>query len=724
MLERWTRSVVRHRFAISLFWLALLIVGVFAGLNLNRHLTTSLEVPVSQSANAEKILSDHFQENIEGTFTVVYKFKNASKLEIDGFKRKISTVTADVPTSRVTFERVLGGVLYVNIGTSFALPEAAAYTETIRKSLVVEGLNGALVTGPPAIYRDVTPVLSSDLHRGQKLGIVLAFLLLVLVLGASWAVLVPFLFAAATISLTLAIVYLLAQKFLMVLYIPNIVELIGLGLAIDYSLLIVHRFRRELLDDGKIHDIDAIVKTMETAGRTVILSGISVAIGLSTLLLVPVPFVRSLGAAGLFVPLASIFAALTLQPALLSYLGRAGVSPKGFRGLLARTDAMTGVFATLARNVIKRPISVLLSSLAVLAVLAGSMIWLHVTPSSLTAIPSELESSRALRLVTDHMGPGIITPIEIVIDLGEPNQATTILVQKARNTLAELILKEPEVLSVATGEKAPYVDETGRYLRIFVIGSRELGAEATQKLVSDLRQKYISNTRFSKNTKFYIGGAPAQGADLLQKLFAFFPWIVLLMLLLAYLLLLRAFRSLILPLKAILLVLFSIASAYGSLVLVFRKGVGSAILGTYRLDQMEAWVLIFLFALLFGLSMDYEVFIVSRMREAKNRGESNADAIIEGLAHTGGVVSAAAVIFVGAIGGFVLGHFAGLQQLGIGLAIGIIVDATIIRCLLLPSAMVLLGRWNWWLPISVAKMMKTKASPLGERETRPSPTVT
>ena len=322
------------------------------------------------------------------------------------------------------------------------------------------------------------------------------------------------------------------------------------------------------------------------------------------------------------------------------------------------------------------------------------------------------------------MGPGIITPIEIVIDLGQPNQATTILVQKARNTLAELILKEPEVLSVATGEKAPYVDETGRYLRIFVIGSHELGAEATQKLVSDLRQKYISNTRFSKNTKFYLGGAPAQGADLLQKLFAFFPWIVLLMLLLAYLLLLRAFRSLILPLKAILLVLFSIASAYGSLVLVFRKGVGSAILGTYRLDQMEAWVLIFLFALLFGLSMDYEVFIVSRMREAKNRGESNADAIIEGLAHTGGVVSAAAVIFVGAIGGFVLGHFAGLQQLGIGLAIGIIVDATIIRCLLLPSAMVLLGRWNWWLPISVAKMMKTKASPLGERETRPSPTAT
>ena len=719
MLERWTRQVVRHRFAITSLWLLIIILGVLAGSNLSKHLTTSLVVPGSQSAQADKILTDHFQENIEGTFTVIYKFKNASKKEIEGFKRKISVVTAEVPTATITLERVLGGVLYANIGTSFKLTDAATYTEKIRQSLVTEGLMGALVTGPPAIYRDVTPVLASDLHRGQKLMIFLAFLFLVLVLGASWAVFVPFLFAAGTISLTLAIVYLLAQKFLMVLYIPNIVELIGLGLAIDYSLLIVHRFRRELLDGGEFRDVDAIVKTMETAGRTVILSGISVAIGLATLLLVPVPFVRSLGAAGLIVPIASVLAALTLQPALLSYLGRAGVRPRGFRGLLARKDLMSGIFAKIARFVIKRPISVLLSSLVVLAILATSIIWLQVTPSSLTAIPAELESSRALTMVTDRVGPGIITPNEIVIDLGQPNKANTSPVQKARVTLAELILKDPEVFSVATGEKTPYVDKTGRYLRIFVIGTHDLGAKATQKLVRELREKYISHADFPKDTKIYLGGAPAQGADLLQRIFAFFPWIVLIVLLIAYLVLLRAFRSIILPLKAILLDLVSIAIAYGTLVLVFRKGVGLAILGTYRLDQIEAWVLIFLFAVLFGLSMDYEVFIVSRVREARNRGVSNTDAIIEGLAHTGGVVTAAAVILVGALGGLVIGHFAGLQQLGVGLTFGVLIDATIIRGLLLPSAMVLLGRWNWWLPASIAKLLKTKASPLGERETRP-----
>ena len=718
MLERWTRRVVRHRFAITSAWLLMIILGVLAGSNLGKHLTTSLAVPGSQSAKADEILSDHFQENIEGTFTVIFKFKSASQQEIEGFKEKVSAATADVPTAKVTLEKVLGGVLYSNIGTSFNLTQAAAYTERLREALAKNGLKGALVTGPPAIYRDVTPILASDLHRGQTLAILLAFLLLILVLGTSWAVFIPFLFATATISLTLAALFLLAQKFLMVLYIPNIVELIGLGLAIDYSLLMVHRFRQELMNSDTLSVPDAIVKTMETAGRTVILSGISVAIGLATLLLVPVPFIRSLGMAGLVVPIASIIAALTVQPILLSYLGRNGVRGKGFPGLLARENLMTGMFAKIARSVIRRPISVLLCSLAALAIVATSVIWLQVTPSSLTAIPTELESSRALSMATEQAGPGIITPNEIVIDLGKANLATTPPVQNARLNLAEKILKNPEVFNVATGEKKPYVDETGRYLRIFVIGGHDLGSQASQRLVRELRQRYIPNAGFPKSTKVYIGGAPAQGVDLLEKIYRSFPVIASLVLFIVYILLLRAFRSLILPLKAILLDLVSLAIAYGSLVLVFRFGVGSSMLGTYRLDQIEAWVLIFLFALLFGLSMDYEVFIVSRIREARSRGISNNDAIIEGLAHTGGVVTAAAIIFVGALSGLVLGHFAGLQQLGIGLALGILIDVTIIRGLLLPSAMVLLGRWNWWLPASVAKLARTKASPLEERETR------
>jgi len=234
------------------------------------------------------------------------KFKNASNQEIEGFKTKISAAASAIPTAKVTQQRALGGVLFANIGTSFKLIDAAAYTEKFREALINQGLEGALVTGPPAIYRDVTPVLASDLQRGQILAILLALLLLILMLGTCWAVLVPVLFASATISLALAVVYLLAQRILMVLYIPNIIELIGLGLAIDYSLLIVHRFRREIMDHEDLSVDDAIVKTMETAGRTVILSGFIVSIGLATLLLVSVPFVRSLGAAGLVVPVVSV----------------------------------------------------------------------------------------------------------------------------------------------------------------------------------------------------------------------------------------------------------------------------------------------------------------------------------------------------------------------------------------------------------------------------------
>ncbi|MDP1719991.1 MAG: MMPL family transporter [Candidatus Nanopelagicaceae bacterium] len=718
MLERWTRAVIRHRLVITAGWLILIILGLIAASNLSPHLTTSLSVPGSESAKADEILSRHFQENIEGTFTVVFKFKSASKNEIEGLRAKISTAAKTIPSAAVTIDKALGGILYTNIGTSFKLTEAASYTDALRHALAEQGLQNAQVTGPPAIYRDVTPVLASDLHRGQGVAILLALLLLFLVLGACWAITVPFIFAAASISLTLGVVYLLAQKFLMVLYIPNIVELIGFGLAIDYSLLIVHRFRRELLEDDETTEDNAIVKTMQTAGRTVVLSGVSVAIGLAMLLLVPVPFVRSLGAAGLLVPIASILATLTLQPALLSYLGKGGVQPKGFSGFLAKRDLLNGTFARIARFVIRRPVSVLLSSLAILGILASFLFWLQTTPSSLTAIPVELESARALSIVESNMGSGIITPTEIVFDLGAPGKATLERVVDARMSLAQKILKDSEVFGVATGEKAPFVDPSGRYLRMFVVGRHDLGAEASQKLVSDLRKTYIPQTDFPEGTRIYLGGIPAQGADLLERIFTSFPWIVLLILIFVYLVLLRAFRSIILPLKAILMDLISIAAAYGSLVLVFRFGVGSSILGTYRLDQIEAWVLIFLFAALFGLSMDYEVFIVSRMREARSRGASNSEAIIEGMAHTGGVVTAAAIILVGALSGLVFGHFAGLQQLGIGLALGVLVDATIIRGLLLPSAMVLLGRWNWWLPSSVAKLARTKASPLREREAR------
>ena len=709
MLERWTRAVVHHRIAVLVTWVLLAILGSLAATHLNDHLSTSLGVPGSESEKANFLLAEKFGDNGEGTFTVFFKFKNASKAEVERYKSEIVLATKVVPTAKVTQQRALGGVLVASVSTSLTLTQASAYTDELRKALIEHGLPRALVSGPPAIYRDVTPILAQDLHRGQLIAGALALILLILMLGLSWAVLIPFIFAGATITFALGVVFLLAQKSLMVLYIPNIIELIGLGLAIDYSLLIVHRFRRELLNQSGHSDEDdedvesAIVETMETAGRTVLLSGMCVAVALAILIFVPVPFVRSLGLAGLIVPAASVLAALTLQPALLSFLGRSGVLPHLFRGLLTKREHSLGLWGRIATFVIRRPLRVFLASVALLALIASAVVGLLVTPSSLTTIPPYLESAKALAIATDKAGPGVISPHQILIDLGAPNLATSTKVRSVRFALATAISKNPEVLTVATGEKDPYVDKTGQYLRMFVIGKRDLGAIPTQELVKELRNKYLAHANFGVHSKLYLGGEPAQGVDLLHRIFASFPWIVICVLLIAYLLLFRAFRSVVLPLKAILMDLISIAVAYAALVLVFRHGIGSSLLGTYHLDQIEAWVLIFLFAVLFGLSMDYEVFMVSRMREAWMRGASNEEAIVEGLSETGGVVSAAAIILVGALGGFVFGHFAGLQQLGVGLACGILIDATIIRGLLLPSAMVLLGKWNWWQPTRSAK---------------------
>lgn len=707
--------MIRYRAAVIAAWVSVIFLGLFLGTRLSEHLTTSLAVPATESAKADAILSSHFGENIEGTFTVVLPVDKATPAEIKMFEAKIAAAASTVPGGKVTQEKTIGGVLYANVGTPFNLMRTSALTKDLRRALAREGLSGALVTGPPAFNYDVAPILSSDLHRGALVAVLFALLLLLLFLGFCWALIVPFIVAGATTAAVISIVFLLAQRFLMVLYIPNVIELIGLGLAIDYSLLIVHRFRHEIaIDDAHIDE--ALVKTMSTAGRTVVLSGFTAAIGLATLLGVPVPFMRSLGAAGLVVPFLSLFAAITLQPALLSLLGRRGVTPIGVQGLLVRQGE---AWTQIAWVVIRKPKSVLVSSVLILTIAALPVFWLRVTPGSTKAVSPELESSRALALVSERAGPGLITPNQIVIDLGGAQRANTPSMTAARLKLAMAILKNPEVFVVAIDTKPPFVDITERYERIVVIGRHEFGSEKSQKLVRELRDVYIPESGFPRGTKIYLGGAPAQGADFLSSVFGALPWIVLLALLLAYLILLRAFRSLILPLVAMVLDLVSVAAAYGLVVALFRFGLGNSVLGTYRVSQIEGWGLVFLFAMLFGLSMDYEVFIVSRMREAWDRGATNAEAITEGLSQIGGVVTAAAVILVGALSGLVLGRVAGLQEVGVGLALGILIDATIVRGLLLPSIMALLGRWNWWLPEPVAKALRTKASPLEIRGARP-----
>ena len=678
MLVTWAKAAIKARTLVLTIWIALTVFGLYGAANLDPLLTTSLSVPGSSSAAANEILNKEFKANTEGTFTVMYKYKQASAEQIATFKASVAQAAQVIPGSEITNEKAFAGTLYSNIGTPFELKQAATYTKPLREALIGQGLTGAFVTGPPAIESDVVPILSSDLRKGQIVAVVLATILLITTLGISWTVLIPLLFGLATIATTLGIIYLLAHKFLMVLYVPNIVELIGLGLAIDYSLLMVHRYRREL---GQCRD--PIAQTMKTAGRTAVISGMTVALGLATLLLVPVPFVRSIGLACLILPIVSILAAITLQPILLSMLAAAPKS--GFKGVLEFS------FDRLTNLAIAKPRKVLATTLIALSILMSALMWLQITPSSLSAIPGNLESAQALNNVTDKVGVGVITPHEIVIDLGPDSDSLD--VATTRFEFAKTLASNPEVFTVASGEKWPYVDASGQYLRLYVFGQHDLGSDQTKQLVQQLSDNYIPNAGFPTGIKIYLGGAPAQGVDLLDAIKSSVPMIISLILLITFFILLRTFRSVVLALKAIVLDLISIAAAFAILVLVFKLG-----FGTYQLQQLEAWVLILLFAILFGLSMDYEIFIVSRMREAWDRGASNEDAIREGMRNSGTVVTAAALIFITALTGLITGHFAGLQQLGIGLAAGVLIDATIIRGLLLPSAMMLLGKWNWWMP--------------------------
>jgi RND superfamily putative drug exporter len=716
MLERWTRFVVRWRVAVLVFWAIVAVLGLIAATNLPALLTSSLSVSGTASAQASHVLSRDFGENVEGTFTVVQPITHSGNVK--SLEAKIAKAARMIPTATVSQEKVAGGVLYANVTTSLDLNHAAPDTTTLRQALLAQGLAGALVTGPPAFQYDITPVLTSDLHRGEIVALAVAVLLLLVVLGLCWAVLIPFVTSVAIATGSLAIVYLMAQHFLMVLYIPNLIELIGLGLAIDYSLLSVHRFRAEL-HGTNVETTDAVVRTMSTAGRTVWFSGVAVAISLATLLLVPVPFVRSLGAAGLVVPVVALAATFSLQPVLLSLLGRRGTSPVGPRGLLATRVALNGTWARIARGVIARPVTVLVVSLAVLGGASSLTLWLHLTPASVTAIPQQLQSTRALQLVREKAGAGVITPIEIVVDTGRHGGADSAPEAAARLRLATLILHRHETFVVAIGSRYPFVDTTGRFEQIVVVTRHDFGAASTQHFVNTLRDDLIPSARFPAGTNVLVGGAPAQGVDFLSHVYGAFPWIVLVALVLAFLVLMRAFRSLVISLIAVLLNLLSVGAAYGLLVAVFRFGVGSSVLQTYRVSQIEGWVPIFIFAVLFGLSTDYEVFITTRIRESWDHGVSNDEAIVAGLAHTGGVVTAAALILIGAMSGLVFGHVAGLQELGVGLSLGVLVDATLVRCLLLPSIMTLLGPRSWWLPARVAALLRVTASPLETRGARP-----
>jgi putative drug exporter of the RND superfamily len=713
-MERLTRFVLGHRVAVLCGWLAVLVASLAAMASLSDLLTNRFTLPNTDTARAEDLLEDHFGQKSTGSFTLVVEARGRARKVVPAVQAAAARAAAELPTGRVaTVQPVSADVVTALIVSEQAPAEAKVRTEAMRTA--AGAISGARVylTGQAAVEHDLDPVFAEDLKVGELyVAIPIALALLVFVFG-TLAFLLPFLVALAAIPATLGIIWVLAHFMELTTYLQNMVMLIGLGIAVDYSLLVVHRYREELA--GAESEEDAIVRTMATAGRAVVFSGTAVAIGLALLLFMPLPFMRGFGIGGLLIPIVSVVCALTLLPVLLLYLGtrldRVRLVPRHV--VERRLDEERGFWPRLARAIMRRPVPVAVGASAALLLLAAPVLDLEVGPGTNQGIPEELEAVRGLRVLEREVGAGALAPTDLVVDAGAPGRVENPAVENSLASLTTSLEADPQVARVERGEGPRFVDRTGRYLHVQVVGRSEYGKPEALAFVKRLRDEYVPAAAFPPGASVYAGGGPPGGRDFLDLTYGTFPYLVLAVLLATYVLLARAFRSLLLPLKAIILNLLAIGAAYGLLVVVFEWGVGEWV-GLIGYDQIEGWIPVMLFTILFGLSMDYEVFLVSRMREEWDAGRDNEQAVALGLAKTGRLVTAAGLIMFAAFMGFVAGSVVGLQQLGFGLAAAILIDVTIVRALLVPSAMKLFGRWNWWLPEGAARLLRVPPSPLGK----------
>jgi RND superfamily putative drug exporter len=720
----WTRFIIRHRWKVLALWLVLLLVGGFAASRVGDLLTNRFSVPGSDAERGLNLVKERFQERGDGAFTLLVKTKRpvAAKPAVRrAVRRAAKRAAAAVPGARPgPVQLAAPDVAYVQINTPLQNADAAKRTDDIRKALPKIPRAETYLTGFPAINHDTQKIYSKDLTRGESIAIPIALLVLAFMFGTLVAIGIPFAFALVTIPATLGAVWIFAHFMDMAIYVTNIVTLIGFAIAVDYSMLVVFRFREELAHHQSVED--ALVTTMGTAGRATLFSGGVVAIGLALLVFMPVPFMRSMGIGGLLVPLFSIAAAATFLPALLSITGqrinRLRVVPK--RILEARADGRPGFWTRLSRSIMRRPVLYLVCSSALMLALAVPALDLKLTGGDNRGIPLTTEATKGLALLQRTIGPGALAPHQIVVDTGRRHGALQRSMVRAQRRLIAALRTDPEVkpqliqapallpqnrVGRRLARRANLLDRDGRVLQIRVAGRDDAGTQKAIDLVHRIRDRYVPAARFPDSYDVILTGAPAFGVDFNDRSYGAFPWLLLAVLVLSYLLLLRAFRSLILPAKAVLMNLLSVGATYGVLVLVFQHG-GHELLGLQGSPQIEGWIPIFLFAVLFGLSMDYEVFLLSRMREEWDTTHDNELSVSSGLEHTGRIITAAAIIMIAAFAGFTAGSFVGLQEFGVGLSAAILLDATIVRALLVPSLMKLLGDWNWYLPDGIRKVLR------------------
>jgi uncharacterized membrane protein YdfJ with MMPL/SSD domain len=706
MTERLAVSSSRRPWLALAGWaLALVAAIAITAAFLGDALSGDEEVTsATDSRRADELVSERFAGQRNGlgsgaTEVVVVRSSGATVDEVR-FERRVRAIAGElrlagatqVTTFYDTGERRLvsrdrdATAMLVAAGPD-AEDDIEGIVETVERA---DGRGGftAAITGELTLDDDFDTLAGEDLKNGELgFGLPAALIVLLIVFGSVVAGLIPLLLAIVSIVVALALLALIGQAFPLSVFATNMLTGMGLALGIDYSLFVLSRYREERLHGRE--KPEAIAAVGATASRAVLFSGIAFTLAMVGLLLVPHTIMRSLAAGAIVAGLVSVAAALTLLPALLSLLGdRVNALRIPLFGRTA-TREQSPFWSRTVHVVMRRPVVSLALATSLLLALAVPVLALRSGEAGVQTLPDQLAAKQGY-LALNAEFPGETTePAEIVIDGDAASPGVRTGIARLRERLAS-----EELFGRALLERNPAGDLT---VLTLPIQGDPLDRDAVDA-VRELRSEQIPAAFPDPAARVIVAGDTAESIDEADTMNDWLPIVFTFVLSLSFVLLTIAFRSLVVAAKAIAVNLLSVGAAYGLLVLVFQEGIGNELLGFPQVDTIESWVPLFLFAVLFGLSMDYHVFLLSRIRERFRQTGDNSDAIAHGVGSTGRIITGAALIIIAVFSGFARGDLVMFQQMGFGVAIALLLDATVVRLVLVPAAMELLGERNWYLP--------------------------
>jgi putative drug exporter of the RND superfamily len=690
LLGRLAHFVARNRWKVIAAWIVLTLFGGFAAGQVSKRWYQSFSIPGKSAYEANQRTLKAFRTGVRPPDVVVFHTAGDATRSA-AIRAAMKRAAAAMPGARTSSYFSTHDLMYVSQDRHTTFEEIyPPGTATFSTRSGAEAVRAAAARGLPSGIRvEVTghdPLEEASTHGGGSGNVLLeavigglgAIVILLFVFGTLPAILMPVAVAAAAILNTFTLVWALTYITNVSIIVQFLIALVGLGVAIDYALLMIFRFRDELREGEDTET--ALVETMTHAGRSVIVSGSTVAVGLLSMVILPLPFIRSIGIGGMLIPAVSVVAAITLMPALLSVLGErinsGRVLPKRFVDSGHPED---GAWGRWARFVLRRPWAVAGVGTAIVVVLVVLGIQLNPNESQLKDFPGKGTAIAGRQMLADAgISPGVMKPFVTLVEHG--------------GDAAAVAAKERQVPGIVGATVPPGPGwHRGQDTLVEAFPAIDGAAPGIQGVINRVNSTL-------QGTSATLGGVPAVDRDFVHAVYGNFVYVLAFVLVLTLVLLTRAFRSIVLPIKAALLNLVSLGASFGIIVFIFQEGHGSSLWNITATQAITAWIPLMIFAFLFGLSMDYEVFMITRMREAYDETHSTDRAIELGLARTGKLVTSAALILMFAF--LVLSSSPGfeIKVFAIGLAAGIIFDATVIRALLVPSLMRLLGSANWWLP--------------------------